>query len=108
MAAAFIRALGQGQQIARTDALAVHKAVERYDHLSPEITALMAMPGYPVGGPNAPALQAEAEDMLQFGLVSRAYATEITSGALIGQMTLPVVSGHPASGATPAARPRIR
>ena len=108
IAAAFIRALGQGQQIARTDALAVHKAVESYDHLSPEITALMAMPGYPVGGPNVPALQAEAEDMLQFGLVSRAYAAEITSGALIGQMTQPVSPGRPASGGAPAARSRIR
>ena len=108
IAAAFIRALGQGQQIARTDALAVHMAVEKYDHLSPEITTLMAMPGYPVGGPNVPALQAEAMDMLQFGLVSRSYAAEITSGALIGQMTAPVVSGHPASGGAPAAPQRIR
>ena len=107
-AAAFIRALGQGQQIAHTDPASIRAVVAKYDHLSPEVTYLMALPGYPVGGPNAPALQAEAEDMLQFGLVSRAYAAEITSGALIGQMTLPVVSGHPASGATPAARPRIR
>ena len=89
-AAAFIRALGQGQQIAHADPASIRAAVAKYDHLSPEVTYLMTLPGYPVGGPNAPALQAEAEDMLQFGLVSRAYAPEITSGTLIGRMTLPV------------------
>ena len=107
-AAAFIRAVDQGQLIAQTDAPAVRAVVAKYDHLDPVVTSMMALPGYPVGGPDAKAIQGEAEDMLQFGLLGRAYAAEVTSGALTGPMTAPVSSGRPASGATPAVPPRIR
>lgn len=105
-AAAFIRAVGQGQQVAHTDGPAVRAVVAKYGHLTPEVAGLMALPGYPVGGPDAPAIQAEAVDMLQFGLLSKVYAAEITSGALTGQMTQPAAPGRPGSGGAPAAPPR--
>jgi NitT/TauT family transport system substrate-binding protein len=107
-AEAFIRAVDQGQQIAHTDAPAVRQAVARYDHLDPMVTALMALPGYPVGGPDGPAIQAEADDMLQFGLLGREYAAGVTSGKLTGPMTLPVSPGAPRTGGGPAAPRGIR
>ena len=82
-AAAFIRAVEQGQQMARTDALAVRAAIAKHDHLSPEITALMALPGYPLGAPDGQALQAEAGDMLQFGII---HGTAGGVTAMVSQM----------------------
>ncbi len=105
-AEAFIRAVGEGQQIARTDIPAVHAAVAKYDHLSPVVTALMALPGYPVGEPDGPAIQGEAEDMIQFGLIGRQYAAEVATGALTGPMTEPL-PGHPVPAAAPAVPPRV-
>jgi NitT/TauT family transport system substrate-binding protein len=94
-AAAFIRAVDEGQQAAQADAPAVRAVVAQYDHLDPVVTAMMALPGYPAGGPDAKAIQGEAEDMLQFGLIGRRYAAEITGGTLTGPMTQPVPPGRP-------------
>jgi NitT/TauT family transport system substrate-binding protein len=108
-AAAFIRAVDQGQLIAQADTPAVRAIVAQYDHLNPVVTAMMALPGYPAGGPDAKAIQGEAEDMLQFGLIGKSHATEITTGMLTGPMTQPVVSpGGPQAAAAPAAPRRTR
>jgi len=85
-AAAFIRAVDQGQLIAQTDAPAVRAVVAKYDHLDPVVTAMMELPGYPLGGPVAQALQAEADDMLQFGII---HGTSGSVTAMVSQMLGP-------------------
>lgn len=96
-ATAFIRALDQGQTIARTDVAAVRPVVAKYDHLSPEVVYLMALPGYPVGGPGAVGIQSVANAMVQYGLISPKDAPAVAAGGLTGQMTQPVSPGGTAS-----------
>ena len=85
-AAAFVRAIEQGQAIANSNSAAVQAAIARYDNLPPQVTAAMVLSGYPVGPVNRTHIQRVALAMLKFGLLGRQYATEVERGALVGPM----------------------
>jgi NitT/TauT family transport system substrate-binding protein len=88
-AAAFVRAIEQGQAIAENNPSAARAAMGQADHLPPEVTAVMALPDYPVGPINDTRLQRTADAMLQFGVLDQQYAAEVRNGALIRSMTAP-------------------
>ncbi len=48
----------------------------------------MARPGFPVGAPGQSAIQGTAQAMVQCGLLSEKYSTEVSSGALVQSMFL--------------------
>ncbi len=85
-AAAFVRAIEEGQAIANSNPAAVQAAIARYDNLPPQVTAAMVLSGYPVGPVNQTHIQRVALAMLQFGLLGRQYATEVERGTLVGPM----------------------
>jgi len=82
-AAAFVRAIEQGQALADADPNAVQAAMAKYDDLAPQVTAAIALPGYPIGPVNRTRIQRVAQAMLQFGILSSRYAAEIERGALV-------------------------
>jgi NitT/TauT family transport system substrate-binding protein len=85
-AAAFARAIGEGQLIADTRPLAVQTAIAKYDGLSSTVTAVMALPGFPTGPVQVQSIQRVADVMLQFGALSKQYSTEVESGTLVRSM----------------------
>ena len=86
-AAAFTRAIEQGQEIANHDVSAVQAIMAQNDRLPPQVTASMALPAtYPVG-PVAPAnIQRVAAAMLQFGVLGRRYAAQVRQGTVVRSM----------------------
>src|ERR1700753_3582667 len=66
-AAAFERAIQEGQTIANTDILAVQKAIAKYDGVPSKVTAIMGLPGFPTGPVQEQTIQRDADVMLQFG-----------------------------------------
>jgi NitT/TauT family transport system substrate-binding protein len=88
-AAAFVRAIEQGQLLANTDAAAVRAAMGKYDDLPPIVTAGIVPSRYPIGPVNQTRIQRVATAMLQFGLLSPVYATEVQQGTLVGSMVSP-------------------
>jgi NitT/TauT family transport system substrate-binding protein len=86
-AAAFIRAIEQGQAIANSDVSAVQAVMARDDNLPPEVTASMALPRYPVGPVVEAEIQRVARAMAQSGLLGRQDDTEAGQRILIGSMT---------------------
>jgi hypothetical protein len=60
------------------------------DNLSLQVTALMSLPGFPTGPVDEERIQREAEVMLQFGVLSAEYATEVGQGTLVASMVGPV------------------
>lgn len=87
--AAFERAIQQGQDIANRDSSAVHAAMAHYDDLPPQVTAAMALTGYPVGPVVPASIQRVAMTMLKFGLLGAAAAPEVRQHTLINAMTGP-------------------
>ncbi|HTX25408.1 MAG TPA: ABC transporter substrate-binding protein [Streptosporangiaceae bacterium] len=85
-AAAFVRAVEQGQALADSDPTAVQAAMAKYDDLRPQVTAAIALPGYPVGPVERTRIQRVAQAMLQFGFLSRGCATEVDRGTLVASM----------------------
>ena len=85
-AAAFVRAIEAGQALANSDAAAVQAAMARYDQLPPQVTAAMALPGYPTGPVDETGIQRVATDMLEFGILSREYTTGVQRGTLVRSM----------------------
>jgi NitT/TauT family transport system substrate-binding protein len=85
-AAAFVRAIEEGQRIANSNALAVQTAVARYDKLPPRVTAAMEASSYPIGPVAEKHIQRVALSMLQFGLLSGQYAAEVKQGTLAQSM----------------------
>jgi NitT/TauT family transport system substrate-binding protein len=83
-AAAFTRAIEQGQVIANRDVSAVQAIMAQNDKLPPQVTAAMALPAtYPVG-PVVPAnIQRVAAAMLEFGVLGRQYATQVRQGTVV-------------------------
>lgn len=49
----------------------------------------MALPGFPVGPPDESAVQGVAQAMIQYGLLSGKYSTEVNSGTLVQSMFRP-------------------
>jgi NitT/TauT family transport system substrate-binding protein len=88
-AAAFVQALEAGQAIASTSTPAVRAAIEKFDQLSPEVTAAMSLPGFPVGAPDESAIQGVAQAMIQYGVLSDKYSAGVASGALVQSMFRP-------------------
>jgi NitT/TauT family transport system substrate-binding protein len=88
-AAAFVRAIEAGQQIANSDRPAVQAAMARYDKLPREVTAAMVLSRYPIGPVDETRIQRVAVAMLQFGLLGQQYATEVDRGTLVESMVGP-------------------
>jgi NitT/TauT family transport system substrate-binding protein len=89
-AAAFTRAIEQGQAIANSDASAVQAAMAQYDNLPPQITAAIALTGYPVGPVVEASIQRVAKAMLEFGMLGRQDNAEVEQQTLIRSMVSPV------------------
>jgi NitT/TauT family transport system substrate-binding protein len=85
-AAAFVRAIQEGQALAASNRLAVEAAMKQSDSLLPEVTANMALPGFPVGPVDRTRMQRTADAMLEFGMLSQQYAAQVRQGTLIRSM----------------------
>ncbi len=88
-AAAFVRAIQEGQVLADSDRAAVEAAMGKSDNLPRRVTAVMALPDYPVGAVDETRIQRTAEAMLEFGLLSQQYAAEVRQGTLVRSMIAP-------------------
>ena len=88
-AAAFVRAIEEGQRIANSDAPAVQAAMARYDQLPKDVTAAMVLSRYPIGPVDETRIERVATDMLQFGMLGRQYAAEVQRGTLVESMVGP-------------------
>jgi NitT/TauT family transport system substrate-binding protein len=85
-AAAFVRAIEEGQRIANSNGPAVQAAMARYDTLPRDVTAAMVLSGYPIGPVDETRIQRVAAAMLQFGMLGPQYATEVDRGTLVESM----------------------
>jgi NitT/TauT family transport system substrate-binding protein len=85
-AAAFVRAVEEGQTLANSDPSAVQVALAKYDKLPLRVTAAMVRSGYPVGPVDETGIQRVADAMLQFGLLGREYAVAVEHGTLVASM----------------------
>jgi hypothetical protein len=85
-AAAFVSAVQEGQTIAETKPLIVQAAIAKSDDLPAQVTAVMALPGFPTGPVVAQSIQRVADAMLEFGVLSNAYRAGVEKGALIRTM----------------------
>jgi NitT/TauT family transport system substrate-binding protein len=85
-AAAFVQAIEEGQTLADSSRPAVEAAMGESDKLPPQVTAIMALPGFPVGPVDETRIQRVAAAMLQFGMLSQRYAAEVKQGTLIESM----------------------
>jgi NitT/TauT family transport system substrate-binding protein len=97
-AAAFVRAIEEGQAIAASNRPAVEAAMEQSDSLQHDVTATMALPGFPTGPVDETRMQRTADDMLEFGMLGQQYAAEIRQGTLIRSMVIGSLPGSQASG----------
>jgi NitT/TauT family transport system substrate-binding protein len=88
-AAAFVRAIEEGQALADGDRAAVEKAMAESDGLPHQVTAVMALPDFPVGPVDETRIQRTAEAMLEFGLLGRQYTAEVQQGTLVRSMIAP-------------------
>jgi NitT/TauT family transport system substrate-binding protein len=85
-AAAFVRAIEEGQTIAASDAVAAQTAIGKADKLPPVVTGVMALPDFPIGPVDVKRIQREATVMLQFGALGQQYAAEVDQGTLVSSM----------------------
>lgn len=85
-AAAFVRAIQEGQEIANTDPERARAAIGKSDGLSGEVTDVMALPGYPLGPVSEERIQREAAAMLEFGILGTQYRTVVDKGTLARSM----------------------
>ena len=85
-AAAFVRAIEEGQTLADNDPTAVRAAMAVSDQLTAVVTAVMALPGFPIGPVDERRIQRTAEAMLQFGMLGPQYTTEVEQGTLVKSM----------------------
>ena len=88
-AAAFVRAIEEGQALANSEAAIVQAAVGKFDQLPPDVTALIALPGFPSGPVAKVQIQRVAVAMLQFGLLAKKYTAEVRQGTLVESMIGP-------------------
>lgn len=82
-AAAFVWAIEQGQALADTNPGLVEAAISKSDALPHEVTAVMALPGFPEGPVNQERIQRVADVMLRLGLLDEKYTGEVQSGSLV-------------------------
>lgn len=88
-AAAFARAIEEGQEVAATDTPVLRAAIDKSDALAPQVGQVMALPGFPVGPVNQTRLQRAADAMLQFGEIKESQAAIVQDGSLIRSMIDP-------------------
>lgn len=88
-AAAFARAIEEGQTLANNDPTAVRAAMTVSDQLPPMVTAVMALPGFPIGPVDEQRIQRTAEAMLEFGMLSPQDSSEVERGTLVKSMVGP-------------------
>ena len=88
-AAAFVRAIEEGQTLANTDPEAVRAAMALSDQLTPMVTAVMALPGFPIGPVDQSRIQRTADAMLEFGMLGQQYTSEVEQGTLVKSMIGP-------------------
>ena len=88
-AAAFVRAIEEGQALAEDNPSAARAAMGKSDQLPREVTAVMSLPDFPVGPVNEQRMQRTADAMLQFGVLAPQYAAEVRQGTLIRSMISP-------------------
>jgi len=88
-AAAFVRAIEEGQALAVNDATAVRAAMVVSDQLTPVVTSLMALPGFPIGPVDEQRIQRTAEVMLEFGMLGQQDTSEVEQGTLVKSMISP-------------------
>jgi NitT/TauT family transport system substrate-binding protein len=82
-AAAFVRAIQEGQAIADTEPPVVRAAIAKADDLPSVVTVVMALPGFPTGPVNAQNIERVAEVMLEFGVLGKQYGAAVEDGTLI-------------------------
>jgi NitT/TauT family transport system substrate-binding protein len=85
-AAAFEHAIQQGQAIAESNRTAVERAMAKSDSLPAGVTALMALPDFPLGPVDQTRIQREATAMLQFGMLGPESASAVRQGTLVKSM----------------------
>lgn len=83
---AFVRAIEEGQAIAANDPLRARAAIGKSDGLPGEVTAVMALPGFPTGPVDEQRIQREADDMLEFGMLATKYRNMVDKGTLVESM----------------------
>ena len=88
-AAAFVRAIEEGQTLADNEPTVVRTAMAESDQLTPVVTAVMALPGFPIGPVDEKRIQRTAEAMFEFGMLSQQYATDVEQGTLVKSMIGP-------------------
>jgi len=88
-AAAFVRAIEQGQALADSDPTAVRAAMAKFDQLPAMVTAVMALPDFPLGPVDDKRIQRTAEAMLEFGMLGPQDATQVDHGTLVTSMIAP-------------------
>jgi NitT/TauT family transport system substrate-binding protein len=85
-AAAFVRAIEEGQTLADSSRAAVEAAMSESDRLPPRVTAVIALPGFPTGPVDQTRIQRVAAAMLQFGMLSQQDAAGVIQGTLVKSM----------------------
>jgi NitT/TauT family transport system substrate-binding protein len=88
-AAAFVQAIEEGQALAGTSRPAVEQAMAESDNLPLDVTANIALPGFPTGPVDETRMQRTANAMLQFGILGSQYASQVRQGTLIRSMCGP-------------------
>jgi NitT/TauT family transport system substrate-binding protein len=88
-AAAFVRAIEEGQTLANTDPTAVRAAMEVSDQLAPMVTAVMSLPGFPIGSVDERRIQRTAEAMVEAGMLGQQYTSEAEQETLVKSMIGP-------------------
>jgi NitT/TauT family transport system substrate-binding protein len=79
--AAFLRALGEGQELADTDRQAVEAAMEKYTGITPLVAANMSIDSYPLSM-DLPELQRVPDSMFQYGLTPGAKSAYQIAGMI--------------------------
>jgi NitT/TauT family transport system substrate-binding protein len=85
-AAAFVRAIEEGQVLAEGNRGLVEAAIAKSDELSPVVTSVMALPGFPAGPVDEKRIQRVADFMLRLGMLSQQYAGEVQNGSLVASL----------------------
>jgi hypothetical protein len=79
----------EGQTLANTDPEAVRAAMALSDQLTPMVTAVMALPGFPIGPVDQSRIQRTADAMLEFGMLGQQYTSEVEQGTPVKSMIGP-------------------
>jgi NitT/TauT family transport system substrate-binding protein len=86
LAAAFDRAIQQGQETADSDPGAAQQAMNESDGLTSVVTAPMALPEYPTGLVNATAIAREVAAMIELGMFDKDYGADVQPQSLVASM----------------------